>query len=94
MSPPTEPLATWELSSEPDDGKALMVGLVRELRRRIETPEIAKDMSAAEFELIRKLLSDNSISLASIRRGDFGQVAQKAAEEFPFPAGNQVQGTA
>lgn len=71
--------------SLPDDpGAALMKGLVSELLRRIQTPEVAKAMSASEMELIRKLLVDNSVSLASIRRGDFGETVQKVAEDFPF----------
>ena len=42
-------------------------------------------MGAAEMAAIIKLLNDNSITLVSIRRGDFGGTSQRAAEEVPFP---------
>lgn len=43
------------------------------------------------MEVGRKLLSDNSVTIASVRRGDFGKVAQEAAEQFPFDdRGNPV----
>ena len=40
--------------------------------------------SHAVMECVRKLLSDNSVTIASVRKGDFGELAQKAAEQFPF----------
>jgi hypothetical protein len=76
----------------PDDpGSKLLKLLVAELLRRLEDPEIAAEMSASEFEMIRKLCADNSVSFASIKRGDFGEVAKKAAEEYPFQGGSMVQ---
>jgi hypothetical protein len=45
-------------------------------------------------ELIRKLCSDSSVTLASIKAGDFGDVAKRVAEEFPFPEGGVVDMTA
>jgi hypothetical protein len=75
-----------------DAGARLLRGLVNELLRRLDDPETAKEMSASEMELIRKLCSDNTVTLASIRKGDFGATAQKVAEEeFPFPEGNVVR---
>jgi hypothetical protein len=70
-----------------DLGNRLLKGLVTELLRRIETAEVAAAMTAAEMTLIRQLCADNSISLSSIQRGDFGPIAQKVAEEYPFPDG-------
>lgn len=75
-----------------DPGARLLRGLVNELLRRLDDPEVAAAMSASEMELIRKLCSDNTVTLASIRKGDFGATAQKVAdEEFPFPEGNVVR---
>lgn len=71
-----------------DPGAALLKGLVVELLRRLEDPGIAKDMTAAEMNLIRQLCADNSVSFASIKRGDFGAVAQKVAMDYPFPEGS------
>lgn len=56
--------------------------LCGELIRRLE--DDAANISASELEVIRKLLTDNSVTLAHVRRGDFGQVAKQVAEEFPF----------
>lgn len=71
-----------------DLGRDLLALVTAELLWRMQhTPG---DLKAADFEMIRKLLSDNSITLASIRRGDFGHVAQEAAESFPFEDGNRV----
>ncbi len=70
-------------------GNTLMALFVNEMIRRMT--EEAKDLKAADFEVVRKLLADNSITLASVQRGDFGELAQQVAEQFPFPeepAGN------
>jgi hypothetical protein len=75
------------MDDDEDYGKRLLKGLVKELVRRLEDPAQAAKLSASEGELIRKLCADNSVSLASIRRGDFGDTARRAAEEFPFPEG-------
>lgn len=79
-----------QASEEPDYGKRLLTGLVLELCRRLEDKETAKSISAAEGELIRKLCSDSSVTLSSIKRGDFGKVAKRVAEEYPFPEGGVV----
>lgn len=40
-------------------------------------------LTAAEYEMVRKVLSDNSITLSQVERGDFGKLAQSAAKDFP-----------
>ena len=83
--------STYEVvapEDDPDDGRAIMAMFTRELRRRLK--ESAKDITAAEMTVILRLLSDNSISIQSIRQGDFGMTAQRVAEEFPFPEGPQL----
>lgn len=60
--------------------------LVKEIKRRLT--EEAVDLKAADFEMIRKLLADNSITFGSVRRGDFGSFAKTVSEEFPFPEGD------
>lgn len=65
-----------------DPGGTLMRLLCAELIRRLT--DNPKDMTSSEMEVIRKLLTDNSVTLAHVRRGDFGKVAQAVAEEFPF----------
>jgi hypothetical protein len=94
-SPPTSPKGAapdFVLKVEPqeDEGRRLYRAFIRELLRRVESPELASSLTAAELELIRKVASDNSITIASIRRGDFGDTAKRAAEEFPFPEGPQA----
>lgn len=74
-----------------DDGHFIMRLFVKELKRRLSTPEVAQEMTAAEMTVILRLLSDNSISMGAIRKGDFGETAQRVAEEFPFPSGSMVQ---
>lgn len=78
---------------EQDFGRRLLKGLVTELVRRLEDPEEAKKFSAAEGELVRKLCADGSVTLSSIRAGDFGEVAKRVAEEYPFPEGGVVNMT-
>lgn len=42
------------------------------------------EIDAASLNAIRLFLSDQSITLASIKRGDLGHVAKTVVEEFPF----------
>lgn len=73
-----------------DTGQELMELFVAELRRRL-TPENAPAMTAAELAVVLKLMSDNSITLSSVRKGDFGEFAQKVADEqFPFDEGDRA----
>lgn len=81
--PPLDPVFDPSLPLPPDFEKQLLEGLVKRLLQRVQDPKV--EMGVSEMELIRKLSESNSISFSSIRRGDFGEVAQKAAEEeFPF----------
>lgn len=66
-----------------NSGQTLMALMVREIIRRLENE--AAELKAADFEMIRKLLADNSVTLVSVQRGDFGELAQSVAEDFPFP---------
>ena len=85
--------STYEVvapEDDPDDGRAIMAMFTRELRRRLK--ESPKDITAAEMTVILRLLADNSISLATIKQGDFGATAQRVAESFPFDdTGRMVQ---
>lgn len=65
-----------------DPGGQLMYLFVGELIRRLR--EKPGELVASELEVIRKLLGDNSVTLAHVKRGDFGKFAQEVAEEFPF----------
>lgn len=67
-----------------DPGRTIMALLVKEVITRFKNNPAA--MKAADFEFLRKLSADNSITFASVKRGDFGLVAAQVAEEFPFPA--------
>lgn len=59
----------------------LLKKLIKKVLERLDQKEV---LSAAEITAIHKLCSDNSVSFASIRKGDFGEVARKVSEEFPF----------
>lgn len=65
-----------------DDGKALMRLMLGELKRRLE--EHAEELKAADFEMIRKLLQDNAVTIASVQAGNFGEFAKAVAEEYPI----------
>jgi hypothetical protein len=74
----------------PDAGKRILALVVAEVEKRLkEDPGAFK---AADFEFVRKLLADNSITLASVQRGDFGELAQSVAEQFPFKEGEEEGG--
>lgn len=89
MTTLSETYAIVPPEEDTDDARAIMGMFVKELRRRLK--EAPQDISAAEMTVILRLLSDNSISLQSIKAGDFGQTAQRAAESFPFDEqGRQV----
>lgn len=86
-----------------DPGRALLEKLVQvcllKLEAAMKPPRIQNEegewgpnpefmaMPAGELSAIRQLLSDNSVTLANIRRGDFGETIQRASEEFPFQDG-------
>lgn len=76
--------ASKEMPNGGNPGEQILQLFVKEITRRlVETPG---ELKAADFEMIRKLLSDNSITLASIKRGEFGDLAAAVAEDFPFPS--------
>lgn len=71
----------------PDDpNKAIMELLVKQTLRKLKD----SDCTPAFLEFTRKLMQDNAVTLASVRRGDFGDVWKREAEILPFPD-NQVQ---
>jgi hypothetical protein len=81
-----------------DNGREIMVQFTTYLLRRITSANTEnKEVAAAELAVINKFLSDQSITLAAVRQGDFGKVAAEAAEEFPFnddgrPRGEVIMG--
>lgn len=65
-------------------GRDLMLRFTEELLRRLSADN-APSLVSSELEVVRKFLSDNSITLAQVRKGDFGKFAQEVAnEQFPF----------
>lgn len=59
---------------------------------RMENPEW-RALVPSEMETIRKLLADNSVTLASVQRGDFGAAAKAIVQEaFPFPGDPEETG--
>lgn len=67
-----------------DLGGEILQLLVKEIMRRLR--EEPKELKAADFEMIRKLLSDNTVTFSSIKKGEFGEMAKAVAEDFPFPS--------
>lgn len=67
-----------------DPGKEIMVELVKFTIRQLKTQDHAV-LTPAFLEFTRKLLNDSAITIAHVKRGDFGEVYKKAAEEYPFP---------
>lgn len=69
-----------------DPGKEMQRLFVRELIRRLRTADVAAALSAAELEVVRKVIESNAIDLNSIRRGEFGAFAKETADKFPMQA--------
>jgi hypothetical protein len=65
-----------------DPGQKMMALFINRLIKNLE--DVEREMPASEQEVVRKLLADNSVTLASVQRGDFGDTARRIAEEFPF----------
>lgn len=86
-STPKQPAPSSTDQLPEDFDKALLRGLVKKLLKMVEGDE---PLSAAEITAINRVLSDNSVTFAGIRAGSFGEVARKAAEEFPFDAAGNV----
>jgi hypothetical protein len=79
--------------SDLDKGRRAVDLFVDYFVRRLETAAQGNtEMPAAELEVCRKLLQDNAITMASVRKGDFGDAARVAAEEFPFDDDGKVIG--
>lgn len=80
-----------------DPGRDIMEKFVEFLQRKLdasllETPDPSYvPLTAAEMNVIQKLLQDNSVTLGSVRRGEFGAHAQALAEEFPFPGNDDAE---
>jgi hypothetical protein len=66
----------------PDPSRSLMEMLAQELILQFKNNP--GTVPAAVMTVARQLLSDASITLAHVRRGDFGDVAKRVADEFPF----------
>lgn len=65
-----------------DEIMALLVKNVKKLLgKRLEAEEV---ITASEIAAVGRLLNDSSVTLASVKRGDFGTIAKEAAEQFPF----------
>lgn len=82
-----------------DTGRQIMETFAAYLLKRIVAAnmEAGDALPAAELSVIRQFLSDQSITLAHVRRGDFGDVARAAADDFPFsedgtPKGGPMMG--
>ena len=73
------------MKAEADDpgGKILSL-FIQHLTERLEN-RMEEPITAAEGNVILTLLRDNSITLSSVRAGNFGTFAQKVADDFPFP---------
>lgn len=53
------------------------------IQKIMPNPEYV-DLGAAEMSAILSLLRDNSVTLANIERGDFGESVKRANDQFPF----------
>ncbi len=84
MQAPAEDPNTGDLA------KDIMVLYLNEVKRRLLHE--ARDLKAADFEHLRKLMQDNSITISSVRRGDFGEFAKKVAEESDLFNGPDDEG--
>lgn len=84
------------MSDQQDPGAELMAGFVTFLKEKVRRANLKRDdadyepMTAAESNVIRQLLSDNSVTLASVRKGNFGELARRVAEEFPVDEDGEV----
>lgn len=80
-----------------DPGRDIMEKFVEFLQRKLDAALLEPTdpgyvaLTAAEMQVIQKLMENNSVTLASVRRGEFGAHAQQLAEEFPFPGNDDAQ---
>lgn len=74
-------------------GRDILVAFAAYLLKQVTTANTeGKEVPAAVLSVIRSFLTDNAVTLAHIRRGDFGQVAATAADEFPFNDDGSLRG--
>lgn len=60
----------------------LMEKFLQKVEEKIDnTP--SEELQPAFLEFMRKLFADNSVTMASVQRGDYGQFAKDVADEFP-----------
>lgn len=74
-------------ATQADPGRELMGLFIQSLKARLLADQAEGTarvlLTAAELNVIRQLLSDNAVTLASVQRGDFGEYAKGVADEFP-----------
>ncbi len=71
---------------EQDPGRHLMDLLVNAMIRKLADGKggVRGDVDASTLNVIRLFLSDNSITLAHVKKGNFGEFAKRVAEDLPF----------
>lgn len=84
VNPSPNPLKLEPLPEDP--GKEIMKLLVQVTLAKLKEG----DATPSFLEFSRKLMQDNAVTLGSIRKGNFGEVYQAAAEDFPFPDDTRV----
>lgn len=84
QSATTKPVVEAAATFPTDPGREIMVELVKFTIAQLKTQDSDK-LTPAFLEFTRKLLNDSAITIAHVKRGEFGEVYKRAAEEFPFP---------
>jgi hypothetical protein len=72
------------MTTQQDDnpGHQLMNLLVTAMIQKLS--DKGSEVDASTLNVIRLFLSDNSITLAHVKKGNFGLFAKEVAEELPF----------
>lgn len=78
-----------------DTGEEVMDKFVRFLLYKLDAAlepnvELRVPLTAAEMAVIQRLLTDNAVTLSSVKRGDFGEFAKGVAEDFPVDETGKV----
>lgn len=68
-----------------DPGEVIMRLFYRKIIFMLTDEATSAGLKAAELEMIRKLLADNSVTFSSVKKGSYGDFAKQVAEDFPFP---------
>lgn len=75
-------------------GEEVMDKFVRFLLHKLDAAllegEARVPLTAAEMAVIQRLLTDNAVTLSSVKRGDFGEFAKGVAEDFPVDETGKV----